>query len=103
MAVLNQADRRASQRRSLDEIPNVSGVRIASEEVKVIDASAGGLLVEGGFALRPGVSSRVEVLGANGESFWVAGSVVRCHVAALGPQGLRYRIAIAFEKLLALT
>ena len=102
MALLKvSADRRAWRRRALHDIPGMTGVRLASEHVDVIDVSAGGILVEGAFPVRPGAVSQVEFLRTAG-SFRVRGRALRCHVAALDPSMVRYRIAIAFDNPVAI-
>jgi hypothetical protein len=92
------AERRTSRRRAFHELPHIAAVKVSSEAVEVIDASAGGLLVEGPCPLRPGMSSYVDIIEAAGTSVRVSGSVVRCQIAALGPNKPRYRFAIAFER-----
>jgi hypothetical protein len=99
MAVLEQhEDRRASRRRPFAEIPHVIMVKVSSEVVDVIDASANGLLVEGGFPVRPGMTSYVDLIEADGNNVRVNGSIVRCHIASLGPNKPRYRFAIVFDR-----
>jgi hypothetical protein len=73
-------------------------VKVSSEVVDVIDASASGLLVEGGFPVRPGMTSYVDLIEADGNSVRVNGSIVRCHIASLGPNKPRYRFAIVFDR-----
>ena len=54
MAILkDESDRRTSRRRSLDEIPEVTAVKVQSEEVSVVNASRGGILIECGLRLPP--------------------------------------------------
>jgi hypothetical protein len=100
VAVLNQPEdeRRTSRRRPLNELPHVAAVKVASENVEVINASSSGLLVEGGFPVRPGMSSYIDIIEAAGTTVRVSGSVVRCHIASLGPNKPRYRFAIAFDR-----
>lgn len=97
MAVLKEhADRRRSRRRPLEEISDVTGVKVQSEEVKVVNASRGGILIECGLRLPPGTASQLEILRPN-ESLRVRGRVVRCEVTNVSGEKLRYRIAIAFS------
>jgi hypothetical protein len=91
-------DRRASRRRTLREMPHIAGVKVSAESVDVIDASSGGLLVEGSFPVRPGMSAYVDITEVTGASIRVSGSVVRCHIASLAPGKPRYRFAIAFDR-----
>jgi hypothetical protein len=71
---------------------------VSSEVVDVINASASGLLVEGAFPVRPGMTSYVDLIEAAGTTTRVNGSIVRCQIASLGPNKLRYRFAIVFER-----
>ena len=97
MAILNDgADRRASRRRSLDEIPQVTSVKVQSEEVAVVNASRGGMLIECGIRLPPGTASQLEIHKMDG-SLRVRGRVVRCEVTRVSPERLHYRIAFAFS------
>jgi hypothetical protein len=73
-------------------------VKVSSEVVDVIDASSKGLLVEGGFPVRPGMTSYVDLVEAAGNTIRVNGSVVRCQIASLGPNKPRYRFAIRFDR-----
>ena len=99
MAVLTDGDeRRGAARRPLAEIPRVVAVKVSSEVVDVINASATGLLVEGGFPVRPGMSSYVDIIEAAGNTVRVNGSIVRCQIASLGPNKPRYRFAIVFDR-----
>ena len=97
MAILNKdAERRSSRRRTLQEIPNVAGVSVQSQDVTVINASSGGILIECGLRLTPGTISQLEILRPD-KSVRVRGRVLRCEVAGLSKEKLRYRIAIAFN------
>lgn len=99
MAVLKQDDdRRRSRRRPLYEIPRLLSVKVSSEVVDVIDASAQGLLVEGAFPVRPGMTSFVDLIEVAGNIVRVNGTIVRCHIASLGPNKPRYRFAIVFDR-----
>ena len=99
MAVLEpEEDRRGSRRRPLHEIPRVVAVKVSSEIVEVINASSSGLLVEGGFPVRPGMTSYVDLIEAAGNTVRVNGSIVRCQIASLGPHKPRYRFAIVFDR-----
>jgi hypothetical protein len=95
MAVLKQDDRRASRRRSLDELPEVRAVKVQSEEVAVVNASRGGMLIECGIRLPPGTASQLEIHKMDG-ALRVRGRVVRCEVTRVSPERLHYRIAFAF-------
>lgn len=99
MAVLEPEDeRRRAIRRPLDQIPRVVAVKVSSELVDVINASINGLLVEGGFPVRPGMTSYVDLIEAAGNTVRVNGTIVRCQIASLGPNKPRYRFAIVFDR-----
>ncbi len=67
VAVLErEEDRRGARRRPLHEIPRFVAVKVSSELVDVINASTNGLLVEGGFPVRPGMTSYVDLIEAAG-------------------------------------
>lgn len=91
-----QAERRSARRRSLDEVPHVAGVKVSSEKVDVVNASRGGILVQGALRLNPGTDSLVEVLSTRAP-VRVRGRVVRCEVIGLSATGARYRVALAFN------
>ena len=95
MAILND-DRRASRRRGLDEIPEVMAVKVQSEEVAVVNASRGGMLIECSIRLPPGTASQLEILRMEGP-LRVRGRVVRCEVTRVSSERLHYRIAFAFS------
>jgi hypothetical protein len=63
----------------------------------VIDLSSGGALLETDWRLLPGTRVEMQV-GDPVPLFHVAGRILRCHVARLDGQRIRYRGALAFEK-----
>jgi hypothetical protein len=91
-----QEERRASRRVRLDQIREVTGIRICSESVEVINASRGGLLVDSELRLAPGTQCRVEILW-NETPVRVRARVLRCRVVVLSATGLRYQIALGFD------
>jgi PilZ domain len=63
----------------------------------VVDLSAGGALIETDWRLLPG--TRVELqFGQPAAPVKVAGRILRCHVAVLDRERIRYRGALSFEK-----
>jgi hypothetical protein len=67
----------------------------------VIDLSAGGALIETDWRLLPG--TRVELqLGEPAAPHNVTGRILRCHVALVDRERIRYRGALAFEERLCL-
>jgi hypothetical protein len=98
MAILgNSIDRRTSRRRPLHEIPDVTGVKVQSEKVEVVDASREGILIECSLRLTPGTMSQLEILRVDGP-LRVRGRVVRCEIKAISGEKVRYRVAIAFNE-----
>jgi hypothetical protein len=67
----------------------------------VIDLSSGGALIETDWRLLPGI--RVEMqIGEPAPLFRVAGRILRCHVAVLTRERIRYRGALMFDEQLPL-
>lgn len=66
-------------------------------ELTVVDASSGGVLVEGAVRLLPGTHIDVHIVTANGRVL-VRSRIARCCVAALDAHHVTYRGALAFER-----
>jgi hypothetical protein len=92
----NDRDRRTSRRRPLNEIPDVTAVKVQSEKVQVVDASREGILIECSLRLTPGATSQLEILRADGP-LRVRGRVVRCEITGINGGKVQYRVAIAFN------
>lgn len=65
--------------------------------MRVIDWSSSGVLIEAGVRFAPGRTVTLQLLAERGHLL-VRGEIVRAAVAAIGPGGLRYRAAVAFDK-----
>lgn len=96
---------RAEERRAWPRLSTVEHVEMANGRLRpgrtaqVVDVSPGGALIETDCRLLPG--TRVELqLGAPGTLYRVKGRILRCHVALLDRERIRYRGALAFEELL---
>ena len=63
----------------------------------IIDLSSGGALIETDWRLLPGVRVEIQV-GEPVPLFRVTGRILRCHVALLGRERIRYRGALMFEE-----
>ena len=63
----------------------------------VVDLSAGGALIETDWRLLPGMRVEIQV-GEPVPLFRVSGRILRCHVALLGRERIRYRGALMFEE-----
>ncbi len=92
----NAPDRRRSPRRTLSDLPVITGVTVASEPVKVLNVSAVGVLIECERRLFPRVAGQLEIQREEGARR-VNGRVVRSEVARFDERSVQYRLAIAFE------
>lgn len=92
-------ERRSSARRTSVQCPWLLAARLRpGRQVRVVDFSAGGALVEVTARLLPGATVVLHILGVNGPHT-VRATVLRCCVAALDrATGVRYRAALAFEE-----
>lgn len=96
----------ARERRASSRVPALSMAGMEQARVRpgrtahVVDLSAGGALIETDWRLLPGM--RVEMqLGEPASLCRVAGRVLRCHVALLDHERIRYRCALMFEERLS--
>ena len=96
MAILG-ADRRRWRRAGLEELPDVQVVRVAGENVIVVNASGGGLLIDSLVRLTPGAEHQVEVV-LPAAVVRARGRVLRSEVSMLGGSVLKYRAAIQFAR-----
>jgi hypothetical protein len=98
-----QPERRAWARVSTVEHVGMANGRLRpGRTAQIIDVSPGGALVETDWRLLPG--TRVELqLGDPVTLHRVKGRIVRCHVALLDRERVRYRGALAFEEQLLLS
>ena len=90
-------ERRRSRRLQGEEHGIVRARVRPGHDVAVIDACAGGLLIETERRLLPGAPIDVQLSMVNG-AVSVRGSVLRCAVARLRPRNVFYRGAIGFER-----
>jgi hypothetical protein len=68
----------------------------SGHEVRVVNLSAGGALIDAPIRLTPGSAIDLRLL-LNGHLNPVRGRVVRCFVSAIQADTVRYRAAVAFE------
>ena len=68
--------------------------------VTIVDASAGGVLIETSHRLLPGMPVDIHLQHAHG-TFTVRGRVLRCGVVQITASSVRYRGAIVFEQRLS--
>ena len=100
------AEALADERRATPRVSTVGSTGIGRARLRpgrtaqVIDLSAGGALIETDWRLLPG--TRVELLlGEPAALHLVTGRILRCHVALLDRERIRYRGALAFEQRLS--
>ena len=96
-------ERRAWSRVStLDHVTMANGRLRPGRTAQIIDLSPGGALIETDWRLLPG--TRVELqLGDPVTLHRVKGRILRCHVAMLDRERIRYRGALIFEEQLFLS
>jgi hypothetical protein len=97
--VLREADdRRAARRRSTGEVPWLGTVNLPwGTEVKVLDISKSGLLLESPLRLVVGSTLDLQLVGLDGQ-LRVPARLVRSEIAAVDRLGVRYRTAAAFMR-----
>ena len=97
-----QPERRAWARVStLDHVAMANGRLRPGRPAQIIDVSPGGALVETDWRLLPGTRVELQV-GDPVTLHRVKGRIVRCHVALLDRERVRYRGGLAFEEQLLL-
>lgn len=101
MADALKPERRATPRVSPLRSSGMDRARLRlGRTAHVVDLSAGGALIETDWRLLPG--TRVELqFGQPAAQLNVAGRILRCHVALLDRERIRYRGALAFERRLS--
>jgi hypothetical protein len=94
----SSSDRRRALRRSSADQHGIAAARInPGKHITILNASAGGVLVETVHRLMPGAAVELH-LEAQGRRTMVRGRLLRCYVASLGALSISYRAAIAFEQ-----
>jgi hypothetical protein len=103
-AETTRSDRRAHERRSAADLDWLHAVRLngdAGYDVRLVDLSEGGALLEVDAPLRPGVILTLELSGP-GLDTTVPMEVLRCYIANLRGETATYRGACAFTHLIEL-
>ena len=103
-AAAARADRRAHLRRSADDLEWLSAVRLTGRtgyDVRLVDLSEGGALIEVNAPLRPGVTLTLEMAGP-GLDTAVPLEVLRCYIANIRGESTVYRGACVFAHLIEL-
>jgi uncharacterized protein DUF6982/PilZ domain-containing protein len=97
-----RSDRRAHLRRSVSDLEWLRSVRITQGfDVRLIDLSEGGALIEIDSPIKPGTNLTLELSGTGLETM-VPLEVVRCYISNLRGDIALYRGACAFEHLIEL-
>jgi hypothetical protein len=91
-------ERRASPRLTALAVPGLERARLRpGRSAYIVDLSSGGALIETDWRLLPGMRVEMQV-GEPVPLFRVAGRIIRCHVALLDRERIRYRGALMFEE-----
>jgi hypothetical protein len=91
------ADRRTSPRVPASAVPNLKARLLAGPDVRLVDLSRRGVLLETQSRLLPGSPIRLKFV-ADDAVLVLKGAVVRSSVSTFGEQGLVYRTAVAFDE-----
>jgi hypothetical protein len=95
------------ERRAWPRVSTLDGSEMAHGRLRpgrpaaIVDLSAGGALIETEWRLLPGMQVELQ-LGEPVALYKVKGRILRCHVALLDRERIRYRGALMFEQQLAL-
>jgi len=91
-------ERRASPRVPALTMAGMERARLRpGRTAHIVDLSSGGALIETDWRLLPGMRVEMQV-GEPVPLFRVAGRILRCHVALLDRERIRYRGALVFEE-----
>lgn len=91
-------DRRRARRRMSGELPWLWTVKVPwGADVKVVDISSQGVLLETTSKITPGSTVDLQVLGQD-TNLSVPARMTRSEVAAVDAKGVRYRVAAAFAR-----
>jgi hypothetical protein len=95
------SERRTSPRRPASSVPNLKARLLAGAEVRLVDISRRGVLLETDTRLLPGSPIRIKFV-ADDANLVLKGCVVRSSVNVVSGEGLVYRTAVAFDEDIAL-
>jgi PilZ domain len=98
MSVGTAVERRSSPRCSCAQCAWLIAARLRpGRDVRVLDLSSGGALVEAAVRLLPGAPFVLHLVSTRG-AHTIRGTVLRCHVSAVDRStGVRYRAALGFD------
>lgn len=94
-------DRRASRRLPASAVPNLKARLLSGPDVRLVDVSRRGVLLETNTRLMPDSVVRMKFVADDG-TLVLKGVVARSNVSALGDHGLIYRTAVTFEEEISL-
>jgi hypothetical protein len=98
VAEAGQSDRRRARRRRGDELPSLWTVRLPwGSDVKVVDISSRGVLLESASRIPTGSTVDLRLLGEDTNVF-VPARLVRAEVAGVDTLGVKYRLGAAFSR-----
>lgn len=98
MAGAVKFERRASPRMPALTLAGMERARLRPGRVAhIVDLSSGGALIETDWRLLPGMRVEMQV-GEPVPLFRITGRILRCHVALLDRERIRYRGALKFEE-----
>ena len=91
------SERRTSPRLPAAAMPNLTARLLAGAEVRLVDISRRGVLLETDTRLLPGSPIRIKFV-ADDANLVLRGSVVRSSVNVVNGEGLVYRTAVSFDE-----
>lgn len=91
------AERRTSPRIPASALPQLKARLLAGPDVRLVDLSRRGVLLETHTRLLPGSPIRLKFVSEDA-TLVLKGAVVRSSVSTFGEQGLVYRTAVAFDE-----
>lgn len=97
-AWLSRRSTKRAQRWALSDLPWLSSVKLPwGQQLRLVNISSSGLLVESGVPLSPGSDTTFRIGGPD-LSLVVPARVVRCRVATIDSLGVKYETAAAFDQ-----
>jgi CheY-like chemotaxis protein len=96
---LHAEDRRRASRRPLIDIPWLKSVRLPwGLELGVVNVSTSGILLESASKVSAGSTVELQLIGRGITGVTMPARLIRSEVAAVSSQGVKYRVAAAFDR-----
>ena len=96
---LHAEDRRRASRRPLTDIPWLKSVRLPwGLEVGVVNISTSGILLESSSKITPGNVVDLQLIGRGLTGVSMPARLIRTDVGSVNSQGVKYRVAAAFDR-----